>query len=223
MPVATTKWPPAGAPFRDMARDSNTGEPCARKSAIAAGTGAATSTSAPPVNSAARQRLATCSPVLEHGKEAVAGLGALGIRGTVGGQELIERRRIGGTVGSAQFAAVLMVAEHRGQGRKQSAFLCDGGRSVAELDVAGLLEFRKIGQRRGSRAESESYRTGCHRGCIGAHQGDAFGVLEANQRLGLAIGIGDGSCVGKLRTAGRLKGHRGAHHRGTGGIAQRNP
>src|ERR1035441_8521620 len=47
MPVATTKWPPAGAPFRDMARESSTGEPCARKSAMAAGVAATTSLTAP--------------------------------------------------------------------------------------------------------------------------------------------------------------------------------
>ena len=68
-PVATTKWPPAAEPFSDMASESSTGEPCARRSAMAVGVAATTSTSAPPVNSAARQRLTTCSPVGEPARK----------------------------------------------------------------------------------------------------------------------------------------------------------
>ncbi len=187
---------------------------------MAAGVAAATSTSARAGEFGGAPEIDHLLSAIGAGQEAIAGLGALDIGGAVGGEELIERRRVRGTVGAAQFAAVLVVTKHRGDGRQQGAFLCDGGRSVADLAIAGLLEFREIGQRGGRRAQAERHRAECDAGRIGANQGDAFGSLQPYQGLGLAIGIGERRSGGKLRTAGRFEGDRGAHHRVARGIAQ---
>ena len=117
MPVATTKWPPAGAPFSGHGKGKQHRRALRQEIGDRRRTwrghfhiGAAGEFGGTP-------EIGHLLPGIGDGKEAVAGLGALGIGGTVGGEELIERRRIGGTVGRAQFAAVLMVAENRGQGR----------------------------------------------------------------------------------------------------------
>src|ERR1700674_5498129 len=61
-PVATTKWPPTTAEFKESRSESSTGHPCATRSATAVNAGFSTLTSTPPAKSAARQRLTICSP-----------------------------------------------------------------------------------------------------------------------------------------------------------------